>query len=58
MKEFQIKLSELQEGYVVIGAKNEKEAKKKALQLITDNGFDLLDREIFRKIVHREVNTR
>jgi len=56
MKEFQIELSELQEGHITVEAKNKKEAEKKALRLITDNGFDLLDREIFRKIVHREVN--
>lgn len=56
MKEFQVGLTELQEGYVTVEAKSEKEAEKKASQLINDYGFDLLDREIFRKIVYRKVD--
>jgi hypothetical protein len=55
MKKFEIGLSELQEGYITVEARDEKEAEKKAFQLIANNGFDLLDSEIFKRIVNRKV---
>lgn len=56
MSKFQIKLSEFQEGDIIIKAKNKKEAEKKALKLIKVCGFDLLDSKIFRRITNRDVS--
>jgi len=56
MPEFQVELSEVQEGCITVAAKNEQEAKRKAFRLINDHGFDLQEREIFRKITYRKVS--
>lgn len=55
MAEFQVEISEFQEGCIIVKAENKKKAEKKALKLIKSCGFDLLDREIFRKITERKV---
>lgn len=56
MKEFKVELSETQEGYITVKANDRKEAERKAFQLVNKCGFDLLDPEIFRKIVYRKVS--